>query len=415
MTRLRDLGKRVRDIAALPEQDEHRKIWTAVNDGKMIRPTILTRNSPVYLLEYGDELTPTIGDPFLKSIEEDLLMRLYEWEHLRCDTVVEPVVNCPAAVTDSRFGEKIASFGAAEKMSGQSSSQTAVAHHFERIIGGEEDLGLIEHPRIAHDIDATGERLDLLRHIFDGILEVKLFGINQFRFTPWDDLLTWMGMEEGMYDFLENPEFMHKAMARYVEVMIERAMRYEELGLVSSNNSNAFTGSGGYGYTSLLPKPTPSGVDSRLGDLWGSIANQVLTSVSPEMTREFAVEHEAAWTSLFGMSYYGCCERLDHKLDVLAALPGLRKVSLSPYANLEEGMEKMGGRLVVSFKPNSNYLATGKADFGYLRKELLDVCRLARQHRCSVEIIMKTIITLNGEPRRLWRWCDLARDIVDNY
>jgi hypothetical protein len=28
------------------------------------------------------------------------------------------------------------------------------------------------------------------------------------------------------------------------------------------------------------------------------------------------------------------------------------------------------------------------------------------------DIIMKTIITLNGEPERLWKWCDMATDVV---
>ena len=79
-------------------------------------------------------------------------------------------------------------------------------------------------------------------------------------------------------------------------------------------------------------------------------------------------------------------------------------------------MEKMGGTdMVVSFKPNSNYLATDNAEYGLLRDELVKVCGLARKYDCNVEILMKTIITLRGEPQRLWKWCDIAMEVVADY
>ena len=412
--RLRELGRRVRDIAAHPDQAEHRKIWTAVNDGEMIRPAVLARDAAVHLLNVNDELTTTIRDEFLEKIEAQLLQKIYEWTHLKCHTVVEPWVLCPAAFTDTGYGIDISN-PAAGSLNEQGSQELSHARHFDRIINGEEDLEMIRYPEVRHDEEETNRRRSLLEEIFDGILGVKVFGKQYFRFVPWDDLLSWMGLEEGMYDFILNPDFMHRAMERYVDAAIHQAKQYEALGLVSSNNTNLFTGNGGYGYTSLLPKPTESGAGARLQDMWGSVANQIFTSVSPDMTLEFAVNHEKRWAEMFGLNYYGCCERLDHKLDELRELPKLRKVSMSPYANIEEGMEKMGGDLIVSFKPNSNYLANPVADFDFLKNELIHVCSLARKYKCNVEVMMKTIITLQGEPQRLWQWCDMAREIVADY
>ncbi len=414
MKRLRELGKRVRDIALHPDQDEHRRIWTAVNDGRMIRPAVLARDCPVFLLNVGDELVPTIQDPFLAQIEAQLQLKIYEWTHCKCHTVVEPAVLCPAAISDTGFGIDISSPGA-DKLANQSSQEISVARHFDRLIDGPDKLDMIRFPRVEHNEAETRRRRELLGEIFDGLLEVKLFGKNYFRFVPWDDLLSWMGLEEGMYDFIENPEFMHAAMRRYVDASIHQAKRYEELGLLSSNNTNHYSGSGGYGYTTLLPKATASGMGARLKDMWGYIANQIFTSVSPAMTMEFAVEHEKRWAELWGSMYYGCCERLDHKLGELGQIPNLRKISISPYANLEEAMEKMGSGTIVSFKPNSNYLANPQPDYEFLKKEMITVCKLARKHKCNVEVLMKTIITLQGEPQRLWKWCEMAREIVADY
>lgn len=412
--RLRELGGRVAEIAALPEQAIHRKIWTAVNDGKMTTPAVLARDYPAYLLNVDDALTPVSADPFLRAIEADLLLRLYEWEHMRCHRVVEPVVRCQAAITDSGFGIEASSIDADELLFVEA-SVTATAKHFNRVLCGEEDLEMIRFPEISHDEKETQRRLELLNGIFAGILEVKLYGIDYFHCVPWDDLLSWMGIEEGMYDFALNPEFMHKAIQRHIDASIYRARQYEALGLVSSNNTNSLVGAGGYGYTSLLPKPTASGVGVALKDIWGDAADQIMTSVSPEMSLEFAFEYEKRWADLFGYMYYGCCERLDHKLDGLRTMGNIRKVSMSPYAVLEEGMERMGKDLVVSFKPNSNYLAMDRADMEYLRREVVNVCNLARKYGCSVEIVMKTIITLRGEPQRLWQWCDMATEVVADY
>ena len=42
--RLRDLAKQVREITESPLQEEHTKLWTAVNDKKMIKPVVLVRD-----------------------------------------------------------------------------------------------------------------------------------------------------------------------------------------------------------------------------------------------------------------------------------------------------------------------------------------------------------------------------------
>jgi hypothetical protein len=79
-------------------------------------------------------------------------------------------------------------------------------------------------------------------------------------------------------------------------------------------------------------------------------------------------------------------------------------------------MEKLGDKAVVSFKPDSIRLTTaGDWDKKACRDELAHVCNLAKKYRCNLEILMKTFTTFGGDPTRLWQWCDMAQDIVNNY
>lgn len=259
-------------------------------------------------------------------------------------------------------------------------------------------------------------RFALMREIFDGTLEVKLAGRHYFHAVLWDDLLTWMGLTEGLYNFALEPEFMHKAARIYMDATISRAKQYESLGILSSNNAFENIGNNGIGYTTQPPPPPESGIGAKLCDIWGENADQVLTAVSPEMSVEFAFAYEREWADLFGLYSYGCCERLDHKISGLRkGFGNLRKISMSPFSNLEAGMEQIGSDYVVCFKPNSNFLVGTTWDKKALRDELIHVMKLARKYNSHVEIDMKTLISLSGEPQRLWAWCDMASEIIASY
>lgn len=413
INRLRFLASQIRDIAELDIQSNNKELWRAVNDQQMIRPTVLVRDCPVCLLQDGtDELTPIIEDPIWRRVEHEMLLTIYEWNHLRGDTVVEPWINCPIVVKDEGIGYP----SVANPMKWMSDkNQLSNARHFDRVLFNEEDLLKIKASRIEYDEARTMDNFSKMKEMFAGILDVKLMGKQDFKFWMWDDLMSWLSIEEGMLQLVSNPEFLHKAAKCYVEAAIDRAKQYEQLGLVSSNNSNVLVGMGGYGYCSNLPKPTDSGIGSRLQDIWGTCTDQLFTSVSPAMTEEFAFSYESQWSALYPQIYYGCCERLDNKSAELKSLKGLKKVSVSPFSKLDAAMEKFGPDYIISFKADSIFLTETPWNKEALKKELKDVCALAKKYHCHVEIIMKTILTLGGDPQRLWEWCDMAKEIVENY
>ena len=407
--RLRELAKKAAEIAADPVQDKNRKNWTAMNDLEPVRPLVHVRDYPYFLLEYKDEMRPIIEDPFLKSIEEVLLLRIYEWNHLRADRVIEPFIECPVVYTDSGFGLSGYEFALGEV----NKEFYDIAKEWEIQIKTPDDIEKIKIPVVEYDEAATMERLNVMKEIFYGIMPVKLFGRSHFRCTPMDDIITWTGLDNALVNLAEEPDFMHALLDRYMEAQMSRIRQYEKLGILSSNNYFRDIGNNCPGYTSLLPPPTESGIGAKISDIWGENADQIMTSVSPAMTNEFSFEHEKIWARQFKLHSYGCCERLDHKLDLLVkAFPTLRKVSSSPFSSLDKTAEFLGNRYVISFKPNSVYLAGDAPQYELLRKEFIHGCELAEKYGLQLVFNMKTIVTLNDEPQRLWKWCDMAMELI---
>ncbi|HIW16574.1 MAG TPA: hypothetical protein H9689_03840, partial [Firmicutes bacterium] len=66
-------------------------------------------------------------------------------------------------------------------------------------------------------------------------------------------------------------------------------------------------------------------------------------------------------------------------------------------------------------KPNNIWLTDAVIDEEKIRRELVEVCELARKYNCTVEILIKTIVNLRGDPTRLWRWFEIADEVIRNF
>jgi hypothetical protein len=186
--------------------------------------------------------------------------------------------------------------------------------------------------------------------------------------------------------------------------------QYEEMNLLSPDPGNHDVGSGGLGYTDDLPSVDFNPDHVRARDLWGFNTAQIFTDVSPEMHEAFALKYEIPWLARFGLSYYGCCEKLHHKIDLLEKIPNLRKISISPWADVAKAAEQIGQRYVLSIKPNPAILASTTWNPAAARRDLKQA--LQQSEGCSVEIIMKDITTVGNEPGRLGEWAAMAMDLV---
>ena len=114
----------------------------------------------------------------------------------------------------------------------------------------------------------------------------------------------------------------------------------------------------------------------------------------------------------FGAIYYGCCDRLDDRLDIIEQLPKVRKISCSPWSDRERFAANLPGRYVMSNKPTPAFLAYDQLDEQMVRDDLRRTMQAAGRHRVNLEFILKDISTVRHDPKRLWRWAELAMEEV---
>ena len=214
-------------------------------------------------------------------------------------------------------------------------------------------------------------------------------------------------------DLIMKPDYVKALVKRWVDACISMMEQCTEQGVWASNNDNIRVGSGGYGYTSDLMPVDNLRVDAPLNQLWGCSNAQIFSDVSPQMHWDFSLQYSMEWLKHFGLNYYGCCEPLHLKSGILRKIPNLRKVSASPWADIEMMKDKLGDICVLSVKPNPAIFVTSTFDEAQAKREIKAM--LEQSDGANIELIMKDISTLNHEPERLWKWSRIAQDTVDEF
>ena len=153
-----------------------------------------------------------------------------------------------------------------------------------------------------------------------------------------------------MLDMIDRPRLVHRIMAILRDGTLPSSTTWKPMAC-SCLNTDQYVGSGGFGYTRELPARVPT-VPVRTGQMWGFGESQETVGVSPEMFEEFIFPYQLPLLERFGLNCYGCCEPLDARWHVVKQVPDLRRVSVSPWADLEKMAEKLEDRYVYSRKPH---------------------------------------------------------------
>jgi hypothetical protein len=400
---LRSLAGEVAEIAALPGHDERRDLWRRLNRLDSVRPLVWINE--ICWEQMGEEVQPQATDPLLRGVEGGLRRTLYQWQHLPADMIVDGWLDSPIAVSDTGYG--------LQQKTAQTSQEDFVkgAVDFIPIITCEADVEKIQMPEVSVDWDETERRFELLTDVFGDILPVQRHGVSGTWFAPWDTLVRWYGIQEMYMDMMDRPDLVRMAIDRMVSAMLHKYEQYERLGVLALNNGNNRVGSGGLGLSDELPQPDFDGEHVRMIDMWGNSTPQIFSEVSPDMHWEFSLKHEMRILERFGLNCYGCCEPLHKKIGILRRVPRLRRISMSPFVDIEEGAEAIGQDFIYSAKPNPAVLAAEKWNPDAARADLREV--LDKTRGLHVEIILKDIHTLRGEPHRLWEWAEIAMGLVE--
>ncbi|VGO18021.1 hypothetical protein [Pontiella sulfatireligans] len=406
---LRELAGQKAEIGALPVHQEKARLWTAMNDLKSERPMVWINEICWNEMNVDDELTLRCEGGWAR--EQELLLRreLYQWNHLPGDMVVNPWIECPKAIHSTDFGIREDT-----DIAETDHENDVVSRHFNVQIEELADLELIKMPEVTHNEAATAFQQHAFNEVFGDIMPVKTVGQTHIWFTPWDFLIRWTGIENAMIGLYEEPELYHAGIDRLVDAWMTELDQLEAQKLLSLDNNNIRVGSGGYGYISELPGSDFDSAHVKPLNMWGCSNAQIFSSVSPEMHWDFAVAHDMRWMERWGVNYYGCCEPLDIKMDLLRRIPNLRKVSVSPWCNSAKIIEGLGSDYVLSRKPSPAILATDTWRPEQARQQIREFLDLT-EGQSHVELIMKDISTVRHQPQRLWEWSLIVMEEAERY
>jgi hypothetical protein len=403
---LRRLGTELAAIAALPVHKETARLWRHLNDLDSVRPMVWINEIPWHEMNVDDELTLRTVHPWARELETRIRRTIYQWRHMRGDMVVSDYLDCPLAIHSTDFGihEEV-------DVAKTDEGNDIISRHFHIQIASIEDIEKIKMPKVTHNRKMTELSFATMQDLFRDILPVKKVGQTHIWFTPWDYLIRWTGVEEAMIALYEQPDMVNAAVERMVDAWMVELDQFVEQNLLSLDNDNTRIGSGGYGYVGTLPGNDYDPAHVKPHNMWGCSNAQIFSEVSPEMHWEFAMRHDFRWLERWGLTYYGCCEPLQNKVHLLRKIPNLRKVSVSPWNDLNRILPALAGDYAASVKPSPAIFV----DDGFSReavKDTLEKAIAAGGDNSHIEFIMKDISTVRYKPQNLWTWSEAAMDVV---
>ncbi|MDR2747387.1 MAG: hypothetical protein LBB77_08075, partial [Treponema sp.] len=125
-TILRELASKVAEIAALPVQEEKKRLWRALNSLKPERPMVLIDQICWHEMNVDDKLTLRCEDKECRGYEWHLRSILYRWEYFPADMVVEPFIGVGKAIKNTMFGMSIE-----EETRATAAENDVVSHKYE--------------------------------------------------------------------------------------------------------------------------------------------------------------------------------------------------------------------------------------------------------------------------------------------
>ena len=412
---IRELAKKWMELASQPVMNERKKLWKAVHDLKSERPVILVETSPIEGYVSPSELR--CSDTFLRAVEKNMVDNVRHAEEVGDDIVFEPYYRIGWQLDISDFGVPVEMKPATTAQGDQS-----LGYSFNFPIKKPEDIKKLKKRTFAVDREKTMKSKEMLEDLMGDMLPVKVANYDPFAGelgnNEWTGMfffgLTWqvyrfIGNDGLLYWLYDAPDTIHWLMEFMYDDRVELFEFLEREKLIEVNTDSQMAGPRSYGYVSDLPPPDYEG-EVTLKHLWGWAESQEATIISPKMYKEFVLPYLAQLSSRFGLVYYGCCEPVDDRLElIMEAIPNLRSVSVSGWADFEKVGEMLGKKYVYSRKPTPSYMSGAQPDWELMEEDMKKTYAATKD--CNVEILVRDLYTIEGDRPRLRKWVDMTKSI----
>ena len=271
------------------------------------------------------------------------------------------------------------------------------------------DAARLQKPHHSIDEEATAQDLQRLQDAVGGILPIHVNRSPVYQPNLAQELADLRGLEQVMWDMVDRSEWLHEQVrfvADGVRTTFEEAEADGDWHLADGANQ-AMT------YSQELPDPQANGAGVKLESLWCFFNAQEFTLVSPAMHEEFILRYQMPLMSRFGLISYGCCEDLSEKIDMLRKVPNLRRIAVTPFADVRRCAEQIGQDYVIAWRPSPAEMVANAFDPDRIRKVVGSAIDAMRG--CHFDICLKDVVTVRGEPRRIRDWVRIVREVIDDH
>ena len=274
------------------------------------------------------------------------------------------------------------------------------------------DFDKLRLPTFIYNAAKTQTALDRVHDLLGDILEVRLTCDAPLGATLGTAAADLRGLTQIMLDMVDAPELMHRLMAHLRDSVLGAMAQVHATGLLTPNACDPMTCS-----DPLHPCSDPIGETVLNGapgyeNMWIMANSQEFEGVSPRMWRTFCLEYQRPIIEQFGMSAYGCCENLTHKIADVLSLKNLRIFVCSAWTDLAKVQEAVGRNYAIMWRQKASDVVFPD-DVAVIQRDLENGTRQLQGFR--YQIVLRELQTLAGHPRRLHDWTRIAKEMAHKY
>ncbi|MBQ8345652.1 MAG: hypothetical protein IJY42_05240 [Clostridia bacterium] len=397
---VRELARKYMELVCSEKQKKIFQRQRDTNDLKIVRPPVILAEIPWYQMNMDDELTLICEDARARKAELFFRKALFYMKHFKADNKFEPYFRLKRAVDSTGTGLEITT----SEIKRTDSKNNIISHEYEDVLEDESALEKMHDPEFTLRPDRDAEAMEYYTELLGDTIPVRLYGFGYLYNAPWDIISMLRGVEPILMDMYDRPEYLHAIMKKFVSATMAELDFVEKYLDVDNDFADLHCTSG------LVSGKAETGLKAT----WYRGMAQTLGVISPAMFKEFEVDYILPITRRFAYTYYGCCEPLDDRIEILKAIPNLRKLGCSPWANVEKCAEQIGGDYVLSRKPNPANVAI-KTDPEVIQREIEETVKACIRHGCPYDITLKDISTVSHRPENLIVWAKTVSDVLDRY
>jgi len=403
---LTPLAERITDLAARPSQSRKKELWArhqALLPTDKIPITVNYEGipEPQWSAMLGSDYMKC-SDGLARDVEFSLRQRLWAAEHIGDDQIVWPIVKVPAALSRPLdWGVPLA-----WKDSGQELGARSIIAPFADGI----DVARVRFTDAEVDEPATRRRVEAVTEFTGGNLTV-LVSYPSLGFMPFEVAIEMCGIQGLMLYCADSPREVEALMDVITSAYISHHERREREGRLNvwPIGSGRYLVPGIWRVNCSYASPALAESGPTLSDEWAYVSAQSAAGLSPAMYERFAHVFNCRLAAFFTNEtvYYHGCEKLDHKLDILATLPHLRRFHVSPWSSVAAARDKFRGIVIleVHAHPGKVFFTSTPQD---MRNEIRALVRAAEG--VPLDLNLSDINSVNSRPQTLTQWAAIAQD-----